>query len=546
MSSGVCFGQSQTSSAHSYSVHALKHPIRIEKKEKTEKKDGNYLFWQNSGLISGAKAGNLRGGWGNNPSGRYLTSLMLHVDTPLASRWAEIMLRRALILKAGLPRDVSPQGWIAARANLLLQLGEADAARALIQRSGLAPDALLLDATVKTVLATADPAGLCPLLPYFANTDLKDANETLVRALCAGLGGDDAVSSWLFSRANYKGDQTDRKLAQKLALAGSHDNHTIHINRGEVGHLTPWRFGMATAAGLLLPDYLYGSLNPAYWAFLARSTMIPARSRVTAIRKAAVLGVFSNSALVDFYSSLSASDNEHDNNDLVINDDIPNLKQAYINRDETSRVKAIENLIRNGDDADERYAAMILTARAASYITPNKRYRDIIPDLLGAMFSAGFDQAATRWASAVKDMDKEQSDPAWILLALGSPDKVMDLSRNHIRHFIEQTNQSDPWRGRMAVAALAGLDRIDEEESWWFQIHYDNFLHDENSWVKALDKAALSHAPATVALLVAIGMQNRSWRSVAPSTFYHMLKAMKKVGLENEARMMAVEMMSRT
>lgn len=67
MSSGVCFGQSQTPSAHSYSVHALKHPIRIEKKEKTEKKDGNYLFWQNSGLISGAKAGNLRDGWGNTP-----------------------------------------------------------------------------------------------------------------------------------------------------------------------------------------------------------------------------------------------------------------------------------------------------------------------------------------------------------------------------------------------------------------------------------------------------------------------------------------------
>lgn len=545
MSSGVCFGQSQTPSARFYSVHALKHPIRTEKKEKTEKKDVNYLFWQNSGLISRAKAGNLRDGWGNNPSGRYLASLMQHVDTPLASRWAEITLRRALLLKTNIPRDVSPQSWIAARANLLLQLGEADAARALIQKSGLAPDNLLLETTVKTMLAAADPAGLCPLLPYLENAELKDANAILVRALCAGLNGDDAVSSWLFSRANYKGDQTDRKLAQKLALVGSHDNHSIHINRNEVGHLTLWRFGMATAAGLVLPDYLYG-IDPAYWAFLARSTMIPARSRVTAIRKAAVLGVFSNSALVDFYSGLAANDSEHDNNDLVMINDIPDLKQAYINKDEMSRVKAIENLIRNNDEADEHYAGMILTARAASYITPDQRYRDSLPDLLGAMFSAGFDQAAARWTSVVKDMDKDQSDAAWILLAVGTPEKVMDVSRNRIRHFVEKTNRSDPWRGRMAIAALAGLDRIDEEESWWLQIHYDNFLHDENPWVKALNKAALSKAPATVALLVAIGMQNRSWRSVAPSTFYHMLKAMKKAGLENEARMMAVEMMSRT
>ncbi|MFT8736745.1 MAG: hypothetical protein ABF760_04700 [Zymomonas mobilis] len=546
ISSGVCFGQSQTPSTHSYSVHALKHPIRIEKKQKTEKKDGNYLLGQNNGLISRAEAGDLKEAWGNNPSGRYLANLMQHVDTPLASRWAEITLRRALLLKASAPRDISPENWIAARADLLLQLGEADAARALVQQSGLPPENALLGTTARAVLATADPAGLCPLLPYLANTELKDANETLVRALCAGLGGNDAVSNWLFSRANYKGDQTDRKLAQKVALVGSHDNHTIHVNRSEVGHLSFWRFGMATAAGLLLPDYLYGGTNPAYWAFLARSTMIPARSRVTAVRKAAVMGVFSNAALVDFYSGLSANDSEHDNNDTVITNDIPDLKQAYINRDENARIKAVETLIQNGDEVDDHYAGMILTARAASYITPDQRYRDNAPDLLGAMLSAGFDLAAARWATVVKSMDEDKSDTAWVLLALGTAENVTDLSRNRIRHFVEKASQSDPWRARMAIAALAGLERVDQEESRWLQNHYDASFYDENAWVKALDKAAWAKAPATVALLVAIGMQNRSWRSVAPSTFYHMLKAMKKVGLESEARMMAAEVMSRT
>ncbi len=57
---------------------------------------------------------------------------MRRMDTPLASRWAHIGLRNALLAKAASPSDVHPADWAAERAWLLLRMGEADAARLLI------------------------------------------------------------------------------------------------------------------------------------------------------------------------------------------------------------------------------------------------------------------------------------------------------------------------------------------------------------------------------------------------------------------------------
>ena len=75
-------------------------------------------------------------GLGDNPwggaSGAFLTTLMRRMNTPIASRWAHIALRDALLAKAHAPRDVNPIDWVAERSWLLLRMGEADAARMLV------------------------------------------------------------------------------------------------------------------------------------------------------------------------------------------------------------------------------------------------------------------------------------------------------------------------------------------------------------------------------------------------------------------------------
>src|SRR3990170_3475327 len=75
-------------------------------------------------------------GLGANPwgaaSGAFLSSLMRRTEAPIASRWAHIALRNALLARVRAPRNVNPVDWTAERAWLLLRMGEADAARMLV------------------------------------------------------------------------------------------------------------------------------------------------------------------------------------------------------------------------------------------------------------------------------------------------------------------------------------------------------------------------------------------------------------------------------
>ena len=86
-------------------------------------------------------------------------------DTPIASRWAHIALRDALLAKAKAPSQVNPVDWVAERAWLLLRLGEADAARMLV--SGVDTDRFtpkMVQVGVQSALANGDASARCPLV----------------------------------------------------------------------------------------------------------------------------------------------------------------------------------------------------------------------------------------------------------------------------------------------------------------------------------------------------------------------------------------------
>src|SRR3546814_2180582 len=84
---------------------------------------------------------------------------------PVISRWASILLRRTLLSEVNTPANVNGADWAAERAWLLLRMGEADAARMLVQSVDTADFTPRMYAVaMQTYLATADPAGLCPLV----------------------------------------------------------------------------------------------------------------------------------------------------------------------------------------------------------------------------------------------------------------------------------------------------------------------------------------------------------------------------------------------
>ncbi|MDB5718138.1 MAG: hypothetical protein JWM38_1565 [Sphingomonas bacterium] len=478
-----------------------------------------------------------------NADGTFLSTLMRRIEAPIASRWGSILLRRALLSRVPTPDNVPDADWIAERAWLLLRMGEADGARMLVQ--GVDVDRFspkLLAVAAQTALATADPAGLCPLVvPGQAQS--KEPIWPLAAAMCAALSGEAAASGSLIDRARRArvARGVDLFLAEKVVGAGG-GRRQINIEWDGVEGLTSWRFGLATALGVTIPEPLFETVGPQVKAWQARSPMVPLAARIEAARIAAALGVFSNAALVDLYSALA------DETDPLEVAETPagKLRNAYVGDGDGDRMTALRGLW--GKDRDElaRYGDAVLTARAAARIRPDEAYSADAAALIGAMYSAGLDYQADRWAPLVEGMSAGDADPAWAILAVGSPRPRVEIGYRRVSAFADRAGSDGRHRAQLLFAGLAGLGRIGAGDQARLAEELGVPVTRTNRWTRALDLAVASGQPGTVAILAAVGMQSRSWAAVPPAYLYHIVSALRRVGREGDARMIAAEAMSRT
>jgi hypothetical protein len=465
-----------------------------------------------------------------NANGRFLSGLMGRLNAPLPSRWTSILLRRALLSEASAPPRVNEVDWIAERAWLLLRMGEADGARMLVQAVDVDRfTPRMFTVAVQVALATADPAALCPLVE--PGRKISDQPVwPLADAMCASLEGDAARASQLIDQARRSsGGGIDTLLAEKVVGAGVNTRRAVTIEWQGVDELSSWRFGLASATGLEIPAGLMNRAGPAVWAWQARAPMVPLEQRAAAAQRAATLGVFSNASLVEM-NSLIADRTDPSEIEGSVGD---RLRKAYVAGSIDGRIDAMRDLWGEGDD---RYGRFILTAAAAARVPPSSDYGKRADDLIGSMMTAGYDDFAARWGGVADRLDGEDGDRAWSILAVGAPRPVVDLSAGRVEAF---TGDVDAHRGRMLVAALAGLGRLADPAA------YGVDPEPRSRWANLIAAAARSNQPGTVALLAGVGMQTPSWRGVPPEHLYHIVRALRAVGHDYEARMIAAEAMTR-
>jgi hypothetical protein len=466
-----------------------------------------------------------------NANGRFLSGLMGRLNAPLPSRWTSILLRNALLSESSAPPSVNEVDWIAERAWLLLRMGEADGARMLVQAVDVDRfTPRMFTVAVQAALATADPAALCPLV----GPGRKISDEPvwpLADAMCASLEGDAARASQLIEQARRRsGGGIDTLLAEKVIGAGTNTRRAVTIEWQDVDELNSWRFGLASATGLEIPAELMNRAGPAVWAWQARAPMVPLEQRIVAAERAAALGVFSNASLVEMHS-LIADRTDPSEIEGSIGD---RLRKAYVAGSADDRVDSMRKLW--GEGEGDRYGRFVLTAAAAARIPPSGDYGNRADELIGSMMTAGYDRFAARWGAVAGGMDGDDGQRAWSILAVGAPRIVVDLSPNRVEAF---TGAVDAQRGRMLVAALAGLGRLPDPAA------YGVNPAPRSRWANLIAAGARAGQPGTVALLAGVGMQTPSWRGVPPEHLYHIVKALKDVGLDYEARMIAAEAMTR-
>jgi hypothetical protein len=473
--------------------------------------------------------------------GEFLSTLMRRMHTPLASRWVHIALRDALLAKSRAPANVNPIDWVAERAWLLLRLGEADAGRLLVAEvdaDRFTPK--MVQVGVQSALANSDPAALCPLEGGIQKYD--PGIRALVQAMCASLAGQPEQASAMIDQARRFGriGGADLALAEKVVGAGANGRAST-IEWDPVDSLTAWRFGLSTGTGMVPPDRLVNGSPTQLRAFLARAPLLTAQQRLPSAMVAAGLGVFSSQAMVDLYSQIYDTTDPTD----LGESDAWQLRQAYVGKDEQTKIAAIRKLLGTAKDPLQKEAVRALVARAATFITPSAGLASDAPELISAMLAGGYDQAAARWVPAVNGMDSADSDRCWAMLALAAPN-IADVGTSRISSFIRRDQSRDKVRSALLVAGLAGLGRISTDDANSLNRRYGLGLGHVTSWTSMIDAAAARGQPGTVLVLTGTGFQTPQFDRVPSTHLYHAVAALNRTGQGFTARMIAAEALSRT
>lgn len=470
-------------------------------------------------------------------SGEFLATLLRETKAPLASRWGSILLRRALLSASQTPQGINGADWAAERAWMLVRMGEADAARALVQSVDADRyTARLYAVAMQAYLASADPVGLCAIQQGGAGSS-KSPGWRMAEAMCASFSAEQGRASAILNQTQRRGDVSgiDYRLTEKIVGAGANARRSVKIEWDGVERLTAWRYGLATAANVDIPAPLIAQGGAHVLAWQARAPMLSPLLRMPGVEAAARLGVFSSSALVDFYSGLEGQEELPDG----LADRLAALRLAYAGTDTTDRLEAMRNLWSVGAGWD--IVSLLSVSRAAAALPLTEVNGADLSRLIAAMLSAGYDTSAMRWAGAADALGEAEGTDAWAMLAVGAPRMAVRIDIGRLKDYADGSP-----RGRMALAGLAGLGRIGGESLNEAADEGRLDLSLRSRWAREISAAAGRGEQGTVAILAAVGMQASQWGRMPPEHLYHIVSALHRVGLNAEARMIAAEAIMRS
>ena len=469
--------------------------------------------------------------------GQYAAAIMRRTNGQFASRWGQILLRRSLASAIDTPDTINGADLAAERASLLLRMGEAIAARWIVQAVDYdRATPRLVAAAQQTYLANADPAGMCPYVPAgLAGGD--EQTWRLSAAICSGLAGEAGPAGWAIGRVRSSGriSNFDILLAERVLGATGSGRRSTTIEWDNVDRLSSWRFGMATATAVPVPEALRTAApaNMKGWTVLAPMTDMA--SRVAAAPEAAARGGLSSEAYVSLLSA--AASEEEPSEALAAQSD--QLRAAFGSAQGADRYAAMEGIWAAGTTPVQRYAAMVSTARAAAALPVGTVVGDDPWQLLGSMLAGGYDDNAIAWVPTIT-----VGSHAWGVLAVGSPRPLNGTTAGTVGQFSGDDDSVDFLRSKFLLAGLAGLGRIDAAAAASAASDLEVDLGKQTRWSRAIMAAAERREPGMVALLAAAGMQGE-WSKVPPYHLYYIVRALREVGLASEARMIAAEALVR-
>ncbi len=473
-------------------------------------------------------------------NGSYVRSVLEGTKGPLVSRWGSILLRRALVSRLTVPAGMNGADWVALRARVLLRMGEVDAARTLVQQvdSGAFTPALE-NSALDAYVATSDILGACPVAAITA-ARRQEPEWQMIRQICRSFQGEGTGAMAELERLRRRGvgggyQNVDLLLAQKFAGSALESRKAVKIEWDKVEELTPWRYSLALAVGLEPPKTLLDKTGHRFDPWAARAPMLSLADRAHAADFAAGRGILSSAALVDLWSQIYGDDDVEGD----WKSQSAKLRQAYVATEPSARLAAMESLWGDPSDPQRFYSRQVLTAYAAARMPATADFVHKSGDLIASMLTAGLDRNAGRWLPVV-----EEGSQGWALVVVGTQGSGQ-VGSSALSTFNNDDPSKDGARSKMLLAGLYGLGRVDRGVAGDFAGDLGVDLSRQTRWTKAIRAAATSGNRTLVALLAGAGMQGESWTQMTPLALFNIVSALRRVGLEPEARMIAAEAVAR-
>ena len=257
----------------------------------------------------------------------------------------------------------------------------------------------MVQVAVQSALANADPPALCPIEDGIGKYEPNI--RALVQAMCSSLAGEPDTAAGQIDEARRHGriGGIDLNLADKVVGAGANTGRAVSIEWDPVDSLTAWRFGLATATGMVPPDRLINSASPQLRAFQARAPLLycAAAAGLRVHRRwpwRLFLAVDDRSLFIDLRFAPTPTI-------------FPAPMPGSFARPSSARTRT-RGSPRSGTCSRrartrcrKRRCGRSSLARRRR-IDPDAKLEGDAPELISAMLAAGYDQAAARWAAGLR------------------------------------------------------------------------------------------------------------------------------------------------
>lgn len=456
---------------------------------------------------------------------------------------------------AGLPGGVS---FLVLRVEKLIQSGQTELAGRLAELAGPnTRDARLQRARADIALVQGQTDNACALAA--ANIrDSSDAYWLKLTGFCQALKGDEAGAQLSAELAAEQDAQDNGYQALMTALL-----HKTGKLSGKLARPDILQLAMIRAAALPIPDSLLQNASPAALQMMARMPQLATEARVAIAERAEAAGAIPPEELIELYNAMQFS---------------PEDRAKAPERAAKMPGPAASALLFQNAQGKEAFARGPALAAAWSRARENARFpasarvnlnftRELLisPELLPlapeagrALLAAGDVTTASQWYAMARAMQQQIANPdaqramhsLWPLLWLAqSPEVMAEDPDTMIAAWLAQLPPEQKTRqGSLMLTALAALG-LGVPDSAWISLMANEKEKDGSepvpppspAMLHMLSDAAGSGRTGLTVLLSLCLMGEHGAYLTEPLALAPVLEALNQVGLQKEARALAVD-----